>query len=50
MPWVLRRTDVEGEYKPTIDCSVDGFVFSELLSLVESGQLQNNNTHLFDGH
>jgi hypothetical protein len=40
MPWVLRETDVEGEYKLIIDCAVYGIMYGELMSLVESGQLQ----------
>ena len=39
-PWVLRETDVEGEYKLIIDCYVDGVVSGELMSLVESGKLK----------
>lgn len=40
MPWVLRKTGVEGEYRLIIDCAVYGIMFGELMSLVESGQLQ----------
>ena len=40
MPWVLRETNVKGEYKLIIDCFVDGVMNGELMSLVESGELQ----------
>jgi hypothetical protein len=40
MPWVLRKTDVDGEYKLIIDCFVHGIMEGELMALVESGQLQ----------
>lgn len=39
-PWVLRETDVEGEYKLIIDCFVDGIMSGELMALVESGKLK----------
>lgn len=40
LPWVLRGTNVEGEYKLIADCGVCGIMYGELMSLVESGQLQ----------
>jgi hypothetical protein len=40
MPWVLRETDLEGEYKLIVDCFVQGIMEGELMALVESGQLQ----------
>jgi hypothetical protein len=40
MPWVLRKIDVDGEYKLIIDCFVHGIMEGELMALVESGQLQ----------
>ena len=40
MPWVLRKTGIEGEYKLITDCAVYGIMYGELMSLVESGQLQ----------
>lgn len=40
MPWALRETAVEGEYKLITDCFVHGIMRGELMSLVESGQLQ----------
>jgi hypothetical protein len=40
LPWVLRETDVAGEYKLITDCGVYGIMQGELMSLVESGQLQ----------
>lgn len=39
-PWVLRETDVEGEYKLIIDYFVDGVMSGEMMSLVESGKLK----------
>jgi hypothetical protein len=40
MPWVLRETGVEGEYRLITDCVVPGIMDGELMALVESGQLQ----------
>jgi hypothetical protein len=40
MPWVLRATDVDGEYKLIIDCFVQGIMEGESMALAESGQLQ----------
>jgi hypothetical protein len=39
-PWLLRETDVKGEYKLVIDCCVPDIVSRELMSLLESGKLQ----------
>lgn len=40
LPWVLRKTDIEGEYTLITDCVVDGIVYGELMALAESEQLQ----------
>jgi hypothetical protein len=40
MPWIFRRTDVEGNYKLISYCFVQGVIDGELIALVESGQLQ----------
>jgi hypothetical protein len=40
MPWFLRETDAAGEYRLITDCAVPGIMSGELMSLVESGQLQ----------
>jgi hypothetical protein len=39
MPWVLRETDVDGEYKLITDCAVYGVMDGELMALVKSGHL-----------
>jgi hypothetical protein len=40
MPWVLRKTDVKGEYKLISACAVQEIMYGELMPLVESGHLE----------
>lgn len=37
VPWVLRKTDVEGEYKLVVECDVRGVMCGELMELVGVG-------------
>jgi len=36
-PWVLRKTDVEGQYTLVVECDVRGIMYGELMELVEAG-------------
>ena len=37
VPWVIRKTDVEGEYKLVVECDVRGIMYGELMEVVGGG-------------
>lgn len=39
-PWILRETEVKGEYRLIVDCVVPDIMDGEVMNLVEAGQME----------